>query len=303
MMDKFKFFRLKSPSIYFEICEKDLDDETIKQKELHMQDCKNDKAKHINLNGVFAEVIARITAPAEPLISAGSSSENTGLERSLNEIRQLVSSKWKSIYKDTLDHIPTTDIKKQKHPDSHIENTEKTTENENKKEYLYYKFGKDASLAEAILIKNTPAFLQLKNGKSVLSRSIELDNPILVPPDRIQYLSKECVFSGLEEIEQYIKRAENENLDTLFEKAKSVWKKYFDIDDEALTLCAADTIFTYFQDRLGMTHYLLFVGDNNTGKSNALRVFNQMGYRLLFDTSITTANIYNFLGQFEEGQG
>ena len=52
-----------------------------------------------------------------------------------------------------------------------------------------------------------------------------------------------------------------------------------------------------------MTHYLLFVGDNNTGKSNALRVFNQLGYRPLFDTSITTANIYNFLGQFEEGQG
>ena len=52
-----------------------------------------------------------------------------------------------------------------------------------------------------------------------------------------------------------------------------------------------------------MTHYLLFVGDNNTGKSNALRIFNQLGYRPLFDTSITPANIYNFLGQSEEGQG
>jgi hypothetical protein len=47
----------------------------------------------------------------------------------------------------------------------------------------------------------------------------------------------------------------------------------------------------------------LFVGDNNTGKSNALRVFNQLGYRPLFDTSVTPANIYNFLGQSEEGQG
>ena len=54
---------------------------------------------------------------------------------------------------------------------------------------------------------------------------------------------------------------------------------------------------------MGMTHYLLFVGDNNTGKSNALRIFDQLGYRPLFDTSITAANIYNFLGQFEEGQG
>jgi len=52
-----------------------------------------------------------------------------------------------------------------------------------------------------------------------------------------------------------------------------------------------------------MTHYLLFVGDNSTGKSNALRIFHHLGYRSLFDVSITPANIYNFLGQFEEGQG
>ncbi len=92
-------------------------------------------------------------------------------------------------------------------------------------------------------------------------------------------------------------------MDGLFAKLKKVWGKYFDIDDESITLCSADTIFTYFQDKMGMTHYLLFVGDNNTGKSNALRIFYQLGYRPLFDTSITPANIYNFLGQFEEGQG
>ena len=54
---------------------------------------------------------------------------------------------------------------------------------------------------------------------------------------------------------------------------------------------------------MGMIHYLLFVGDNNTGKSNALRIFHQIAYRPLFDTSITPANIYNFLGMDEEAQG
>ena len=143
-------------------------------------------------------------------------------------------------------------------------------------------------------------FLQIKNGKPVLSEKIELDNQILVPPDKTLYLSKEYVFSDINQIKEYIKRAEKENLDTLFEKVKNVWKKYFDIDNETLTLCAADTIFTYFQDKMGMTHYLLFVGDNNTGKSNALRIFNQLGYRPLFDTSITPANIYNFLGSLRK---
>jgi hypothetical protein len=50
-------------------------------------------------------------------------------------------------------------------------------------------------------------------------------------------------------------------------------------------------------------YYLLFVGDNNSGKSNALRVFHHLGYRPLFEVGTTPANIYNFLGQFEEGQG
>src|SRR6476646_6603224 len=172
-----------------------------------------------------------------------------------------------------------------------------------KKEFVFYKYSKDIPLAESILIKNHPVFLQIKNGKPILSETIDLGDQILIPPDTSNYLSKEYVFSSREEIEQYIKRAEKENMNSLYQKTKNVWKKYFDSDDETITLCAADTIFTYFQDKLGMTHYLLFVGDNSTGKSNALRIFHHLGYRPLFDVSITPANIYNFLGQFEEGQG
>ena len=52
-----------------------------------------------------------------------------------------------------------------------------------------------------------------------------------------------------------------------------------------------------------MTHYLFFVADNDAGKSNNLSVFNILGYRNLMSTSITHANIYNFLGSKEEGVG
>ena len=51
-----------------------------------------------------------------------------------------------------------------------------------------------------------------------------------------------------------------------------------------------------------MTHYLLIVGDNNTGKSNILLVFSFLGYRSVLDTAITPANIYNYGSQLEEGQ-
>ena len=52
---------------------------------------------------------------------------------------------------------------------------------------------------------------------------------------------------------------------------------------------------TYFQDKLGMTHYLLIVEDNNTGKSNKLLGFSLLGYRPVLDGAITPANIYNIL--------
>ena len=41
-----------------------------------------------------------------------------------------------------------------------------------------------------------------------------------------------------------------------------------------LNMCTADTIYTYFQDKIGLTHYFsFFVGNNASGKSNNLTVF------------------------------
>lgn len=176
-------------------------------------------------------------------------------------------------------------------------------ENMNKREYQISKYSNNISLCEAVLINNIPCFLQVINGEIKLKEKIELDDFLLVPPDRTTYLSKAYFFSSVDEISRYHNRARKENFGTLYEKVKNIWKKYLDIDENSLVLCAADTIFTYFQDKLGITHYLLFVGDNNSGKSNALRILDNLGYRPMFDTSVTPANIYNFLDKIEEGQG
>ncbi len=124
----------------------------------------------------------------------------------------------------------------------------------------------------------------------------------IVPPDRIEYLSREYSFNAEEEVDHFIELAKNETVDSLFRKVKSILKKYIDLDEDFINILAADIIFTYFQDKLGMTHYLLIVGDNNTGKSNILLVFSFLGYRPVLDVSITPANIYNFGSQLEEGQ-
>ena len=123
-----------------------------------------------------------------------------------------------------------------------------------------------------------------------------------MPPERTEYLSKEYNFQSEQEINHVIKMAKNETLDSIFKKIKSILKKYIDIDEDFINILAADIIFTYFQDKLGMTHYLLIVGDNNTGKSNILLAFSFLGYRPVLDISITPANIYNFGSQLEEGQ-
>jgi len=177
-------------------------------------------------------------------------------------------------------------------------------EEEDKKKLYVQKYSTGIPLAESILIDGTAAmFLQIIDGKAILSREILLPGNISLRPwDKWSYLNKEYSFSSLEEINDYIKRAENETIDSLYNRAKSLWKKYEDMENLHIVICAADTIFTYFQDRLGLTHYLLFVGDNDVGKTNNLKVFEQIGYRALLNTSLTPANIYRSLGSIEAGQ-
>jgi hypothetical protein len=129
------------------------------------------------------------------------------------------------------------------------------------KKYYVQKYTTGISPAESILIGGTkPMFLQIIDGKAVLSKKIPLPGNITLRPlDKVSYLSKEYLFSSPEEINTYVAEAEKETLDSLYDRVKSIWKKYVDADDFHIVICAADTLFTYFQDKLGMTHYLLFL--------------------------------------------
>ena len=183
-----------------------------------------------------------------------------------------------------------------------VSNDKKQQNKEENKAYTINKYSQGIPLAESTLINNIPYFIQIIDGKPIYKQKIELSAIDIVPPERTEYLTKEYNFKSEEEINHFIEQAKNETLDSIFRKLKSVLKKYIDLDDDFINILAADIIFTYFQDKLGMTHYLLIVGDNNTGKSNILLVFSFLGYRPVLDISITPANIYNFGSQLEEGQ-
>jgi hypothetical protein len=173
-----------------------------------------------------------------------------------------------------------------------------------KRESYLQKFSQGlAFLAEGILIAGRPHFLVSKEGVISVEGSIELENTLIKPLEVNSYLSKPYAFASEADLKSYIDKAQQESPETLYKKAKSICKKYIDSDDHQIFLIASDLIFTYYQDKLGLTHYLFFVGDNTSGKSNHLTVIHILAYRNLMSSDLTPANVYQFFGGQEEGQG
>jgi hypothetical protein len=193
-----------------------------------------------------------------------------------------------------------------------IETKEEVAVDNQIKDYVQRKSSSEF-LAEAVVIGGVPTFLvsRIKDvgqeeGEISICNDLEIGGEgrnKLKPFEVISYINKAYTFSSEEEVYKTIDKTKRETLDSLYQKVKSIWKKFIDADDFHISICAADTIFTYYQDRLGLTHYLFFVGDNASGKSNNLVVFHFLAYRNMMSTGVTSANIYQFLGSKEEGLG
>ena len=48
---------------------------------------------------------------------------------------------------------------------------------------------------------------------------------------------------------------------------ESVVRKYVNVEDHYYPLLTGDIIWSYFQDKFTYTHYLIFTGDNGSGKN------------------------------------
>jgi hypothetical protein len=173
------------------------------------------------------------------------------------------------------------------------------------------KYSTPTTIAESVIVAGIPYFALARptdenNGtiNITLEDSIPITDLIEYRPFQNEaYLNKPYSFKSREEFDLTIEKAKGERHDSLYKKVKYIWKKYIDADDFHISICAADTFFTYWQDKIGMTHYLFFVGNNNCGKSNNLTVLKFLAYRNFTSTDMTAANIYQFLGDKEEGQG
>lgn len=170
-----------------------------------------------------------------------------------------------------------------------------------------YYSAKEGVLAEAVLIEGKPYFLisRAKNPSNIeFHTSIELPYEVLKPPESISYINLPYRFDSQEQVDNCIERAKKETLDSLYKKNKAIWRKYVDADDFHISICAADEIYTYSQEKIGLTHYPFFTGGNDAGKSNNLTKINYTAYRNMTSTDISAANIYQFLGsRDDEGHG
>src|SRR5213592_2461037 len=135
-------------------------------------------------------------------------------------------------------------------------------------------------LAEAIIIGGVPFFIVKRNGKdATIEKSLTIADRVLLPPSQPLYLSRPYVFCSKKVVFDFLKRAKLENIDTLYRKAKGICAKYIDADSNHIALVATDVILAYYQDKLGLTHYLFFVAHPGSGKTNNLDVIHMLAYR------------------------
>jgi len=169
-----------------------------------------------------------------------------------------------------------------------------------KKQIPVMKYTQDGMLFEAVILGGSTVFVTFQQNKLTVVSSIADPERIFLPVAEDEPMPYR--YSGLEGLELYLKAAKQETLQSLYDKAKVIVADYCDTEPAYVNLLAADLVFTYFQDRIGMTHYILLIGLPNTGKGAILETAHQLAYRAVIVASATSASVFRTLGTTEPGQ-
>jgi hypothetical protein len=177
-------------------------------------------------------------------------------------------------------------------------------EEKNKRQCKAYKYSSKGKgdLHEAVIIGGLPVFLKYENGDFKTVEQIEEASRIIKPPYQEEYPYESYDFSSIEEVKEYGKQAKLISIDSLYTQVKKFVADYNDQDLYKLNLLSLDIIYSYFQDKFATTHYESIVGDNDSGKSSLGFTFGALGYRPVYMTDPSAANIFRSLGTIEAGQ-
>jgi hypothetical protein len=146
------------------------------------------------------------------------------------------------------------------------------------------------------------------NGEPKVLDEINLDrNGVIIKPHHNNNVGLHATlpyeFDNIDEIRNFIELASTIHIDDLFFLAKSIWNDLVSTNEkELITLLAADTIVSYFQERFVTTHYLLLTGPPGWGKGAILLTFKLLGYRVVLAGDMSGANLLDILGPIEKCQ-
>lgn len=155
---------------------------------------------------------------------------------------------------------------------------------------------------ESVIVDERPAFLV----KDTDTGKISVERRILTPMGPIRprrreemgYIPFEFTSEEIQEWSSTVFQKE-ELLDGILE----VVQQYIDMSLQEQILLAGDVFLTYCLEWTSTVHFLFFVGDRGSGKTNATKIPAELGYRCMSTAQMSHANIYNFLGTDEEGCG
>jgi hypothetical protein len=170
-------------------------------------------------------------------------------------------------------------------------------------EYNAFKYGTGIPLAEQIKLNGKYVFLQIIDGKPVISNFLDLSkeqNMVIYPTGKTPINDFE--YSSEDDIKQIIEIAKTKRLDKLYGWSKSIWQKFVMVTPEQLNLLTLDSIFTFFHDRFTTTHYTMLVARVGSGKGAALITLTYLGYRVILGSSISGASLLDLFGTLEPAQ-
>jgi Domain of unknown function (DUF4326) len=177
---------------------------------------------------------------------------------------------------------------------------------EKKRTFTAFKYSNDGKmeLHESVIIANFPKFLYYDSQNHVMKYADVIDEGtrIITPCHKESYPYTPYEFADMNEVNAYVERARNENIDSLHSQAKQIAADYCDQKDEKVELLAMDIVSSYAQDKLPTTHYDIVLGGNGSGKSSYSGTFTAVGYRVVNLTNPNAANINRILGPLEIGQ-
>ena len=163
-------------------------------------------------------------------------------------------------------------------------------------------FVKNNLYAESVIIDDKAKFLakDMESGKILIKDYVENGDIKYLPLEKDQYGYFPYTFSSSEIVKLVNKEIQTEHV---LSEVKEVVDKYIVAKEIDKHLVLGDVLITYSQEWIHTIHFPFFVGETESGKSSVLHLGRWLTYRCLYGEDIPHADIYNFLGTDEEGNG